>query len=81
MLWLHFQESFYQTTISEIITDFLIPPHYYADITGMINDPFENLLSDVVKEIAEEMKNLQPQDLTFISDEVYLEHDNETKTI
>ena len=52
------------------------------------NDPFERMLAQVVCDCAEEMNKLQPQDLTFIPDVVYLlrkdaegylEHDDQTQ--
>jgi len=43
----------------------------------IINDPFEQLLSEIIQEIAEEMKNLQSQDLTFHPDMVQLEQKQE----
>jgi len=44
-------------------------------------DPFEQLLAEAVRECAEEMNNLQPQDLTFIPGVVYLGHVNDEPTI
>jgi hypothetical protein len=38
------------------------------------DDPFEELLAEIVREIAEEMNKLQPQDLTFHDNVVYLDH-------
>jgi hypothetical protein len=44
------------------------------------NDPFEQLLADVIQDCAEEMNKIQPQDLTFIPRVVYLKQtDKETQ--
>lgn len=40
------------------------------------DDPFEELLAQVVKDWVKELNNQIP--LTFIPDVVYLDHDNET---